>query len=54
MIVRMILGIVIVLSIQGCETMKGAKKDVQNTWHNVTSIDGPLQKTDRWLQENAW
>ncbi len=46
------------LFFQGCETVKGAsagaKKDINNTWHNVTSESGVVSKTDKWLQDHAW
>ena len=35
---------------QGCETFKGAKKDVENTAEHIKK----LPECDKWLQENAW
>ena len=46
------------LSLQGCETAKGAangfKKDVHNTWYAFSKEEGWAQKSDRWIQENMW
>ena len=46
--------IAMVIFMQGCETAKGAKKHIENTWHNVADESGAIQKADKWLQENAW
>ena len=43
-----LIGIVLLfLSVSGCETAKGMKKDALNTWHNAEGFDG-------WFQENLW
>ena len=31
----------------GCETTKGLKKDLQNSWHNAQGVDA-------WMKENLW
>lgn len=36
--------------LQGCETMRGAKKDVENTAEHIKK----LPQYDKWIQENAW
>lgn len=39
--------VVMVLSVQGCETCKGAKKDAQNVGMN-------LQTLDDWIAKYLW
>jgi len=39
--------LVLILFIGGCETAKGIKKDVENTWNNAKHIDEDFK-------ENWW
>ena len=39
--------IVVLLFAAGCETAKGMKKDLANTWNNA-------QTWDEWVKENLW
>ena len=49
----MVVGIaLLLLSVNGCETAKGFKKDVQNTWQNVT--DQSENGFDAWFKEHLW
>ncbi len=50
--------LVMMLSAQGCETVKGTangiKQDINNTAYNVAGKDGVIMRSDRWFKENAW
>ncbi len=46
-----LLGLVLLTAgLQGCETLRGAKKDVDNTAEHIKK----LPQYDKWIQENAW
>lgn len=49
-----ILCLIMILSIQGCETAKGMHKDVNNTWEGMKSKKGWIHKTDGWIKKNMW
>jgi len=40
-------GFVLLLSFQGCNTLKGAKEGFKKDWKAVTSVDG-------WMKEHMW
>lgn len=41
-------GMIVLMGfVSGCETTKGFKEDVQNTWHNAQGLDA-------WIKENLW
>jgi len=46
----------LMLSLQGCETAKGLKKDAISAWDGVTgkSEESWVQKTDAWMREHLW
>lgn len=46
--------LVIFLFILGCETAKGFKEDVKNTWHNVQGAGSWVKKADDWVKKNLW
>ncbi len=41
------LVILMLCALGGCETAKGFKKDMSNTWEN-------LKGADDWVKENLW
>jgi predicted small secreted protein len=42
----------------GCETAKGATKDVKNiahnSWNAVCGVSGGVHNADQWVRENLW
>lgn len=45
---------IVVLSffLQGCETVKGAKRDVKNVFFK--GEESVVYKVDRWIKDRAW
>ncbi len=56
--INILCSLFFVLMFQGCETCKGAftgagqgfKKDVKN----ISSKEGVIWKTDKWMQDHMW
>ena len=46
--------VVIFLGLQGCETAKGFKKDIDNTFGFFSGKKSKIEKVDDWIQENMW
>jgi predicted small secreted protein len=46
-----VLGLIL---LQGCETLKGVKKDAVNTGDNITQAANALVEVDRKFQEKYW
>jgi len=42
------------LTLQGCETFRGATDGLQKDIESFRSKDNELYKADAWLQENLW
>jgi hypothetical protein len=49
-----LLSLLTVFVLSGCETCKGIKKDTTNFVEGFTKEDGWVKKSDRWMQENMW
>lgn len=45
---------VLMLTLQGCETFRGATDGLQKDIASFQSKDNELYKTDAWLQEHLW
>ena len=45
-----------VVTLQGCETFKGLKKDTKTVWDGVVHQDKDswVTKTDVWMEEHLW
>ncbi len=39
---------------QGCETVKGMSKDIDNTAHNVTKLANSMNDSDSSFTEKYW
>ncbi len=57
--------VLVMLVLTGCETVKGAAQDLQNTANNVDTLAknsvnpdkngwNALKKADGWMQKNLW
>ena len=44
----------LMLTLQGCETFRGATDGLQKDIESFQTKDDELYKTDAWLQENLW
>jgi len=42
------------LTLQGCETFRGATDGLQKDIEGFTTKDTELHKVDSWLEENLW
>ena len=42
------------LVFQGCETVRGVRKDVDNTVVNIKNLPHKAAQADDWFQKNFW
>ncbi|MBU0468675.1 MAG: hypothetical protein KJ736_06390 [Candidatus Omnitrophica bacterium] len=49
-----VVAFLLMLTLQGCETLIGATSGLQKDIENLRSQDGELYETDAWLKENLW
>ena len=40
--------------LQGCETVKGVSKDIDNTANNVTKLANSMNESDNMFAEKYW
>jgi len=45
---------IISITLQGCETLKGASQGFKKDIHNLVSKEGPVHKADDWIQKHMW
>ena len=43
----LVVVLMVVLAVQGCETLKGAQKDAKNLGANIQTLD-------QWMTEHLW
>ena len=53
---KLIIGVIFILliTLQGCETVKGAAKGLKKDINSFQDENSDLNKADAWMQENLW
>jgi len=46
--------IVLMFTLQGCETMKGASNGMIKDIEKLRGEDGVIKKADNWVKKNLW
>lgn len=50
----LLLLLVVVLALQGCETLKGAREGFARDIQRYQQKEDPLHKADAWMREHMW